>query len=256
MNLSCCMWALTGPDSEILPPIAELGFQWVDIQPGMLTTEAAQIQARELGLRVVCLGASFGMPEGAALDSADEGARAAAVAHVEKALAHGAALGVTAAYVVPDFDDSEAALARYARSLTTVADRAADLGLTLGIEHFPGRSLPTAAGTLDYIREIGHPNLSLLFDLGHVLISDEDPAAIIKAAGPRLSYVHLDDNDGQGDLHWSLTDGVLTEATLRRTFEALREIGYDGPISLELHPELPDPLTALKESRKIVLNNL
>ena len=42
-------------------------------------------------------------------------------------------------------------------------------------------------------------------------MSGEDPEAVIANAGDRLGYVHLDDNDGLSDLHWSLLEGVMTE---------------------------------------------
>ena len=245
MNLSCCMWALSGPDDDIVTSLAEAGFRWLDLRPFDLTAETAPAKLRALGLGVSCLAASFGLPDGAALDSPDASAAA-------RALAHGARLGATAAYVVPGLDGSQETLARYARSLAAAADLAAALGLKLCVEHFPGRALPTAAATLDFLATIGHPNLYLLFDLGHSQISGEDPAATIAAAGPRLGYVHLDDNDGRNDQHLALLDGVLTEAVLRRTFEALTASGYSGPVSLELSPQLPDPLAALQRSREIV----
>ena len=85
-------------------------------------------------------------------------------------------------------------------------------------------------------------------------MSGEDPAEVISTAGSRLYYVHLDDNDGHGDLHWALLDGVLTTHTLRDTFRALQDIGYDGAVSLELSPMLDDPYQALERSRKIAID--
>jgi sugar phosphate isomerase/epimerase len=252
MNLSCCVWALSGPEEDMLASLADVGFTWIDVRPLDLTRESSQARVRELALRVSCIGASFGLPEGVTLDSTDDQINGEALDHIEKALAHGAKLGALAAYVVPGLDPGREALAGYARSLVAAADKAAALGLKLCIEHFPGRALPTATVTLDFIQEIGHPNLYLLFDIGHIQISGEDPAAIIEAAGARLGYVHLDDNNGRDDQHLSLLDGVLTETTLRRTLAALKKIGYNGAISLELNPNLPDPLKALKQSREVV----
>lgn len=247
MNLSCCIWALSGPEDVVLANIAAAGFKWIDIQPNTLTG------LHDLDLQVSCIGISFGLPEGVTLDSPDSAVTARAGAHLEQALNYGAQFGATTAYVVPGRDSSQAALDRYARTLTTAADQAAALGMKLCIEHFPGMALPTVTATLDFINALDHPNLYLLYDIGHVQMVGDDPAGAIIQAGSRLGYVHLDDNDGQGDLHWSLLDGVLTEETLQRTFAALAEVGYTGSISLELHPALPDPLAALKKSREIVM---
>ena len=252
VNLSCCAWALSDPEEAALGRIADAGFGWIDVRPDAFVSEAGRDRARDLGLRVSCVAASFGMPEGAALDSPDAGSARKALAHTEKALVHGVALGAGAVYVVPGSDGSREALDRYAASLAFAADRAQVHGLKLCIEHFPGRALPTVAATLDFLKEIGHPNLYLLFDIGHAQMSGEDAGAAIASAGARLGYVHLDDNDGVGDLHLSLTDGVLTEAGLRKAFDALVEVGYDGAVSLELSPKLPDPLEALRQSREVV----
>jgi sugar phosphate isomerase/epimerase len=252
MHLSCCIWALTGPEKDNLQQMAELGFGWIDIQPQMLATAETQTQANALGLRAGCVGVSFGMPDGVALDSPNADERSAALAHMDRALSHAAFLGTSTAYVIPGLDGSAAGLKHYGDSVAAVAEMAQSHGLTLGIEHFPGRALDTAAATLDFVAAIGHSNLHLLFDSGHIQMRGEDPAEIIRRAGPQLSYVHLDDNDGQGDLHWSLLDGVMTTDSLRRTFTALDEIGYTGGVSLELSPNLPDPYAALKASREIV----
>jgi len=252
MHLSCCIWALTSPEEDNLKRMAELGFSWIDIQPAMLATPESQGLAQKLGLSVSCVGASFGLPDGASLDSPDAHARAAALARMGKSLAHAASLGATSAYVIPGMDGSREGLVRYGDSVAAAAQMAQQHGLTLGIEHFPGKALDTAAATLDFVRAVAHPNLYLLFDSGHIQMRREDPAAVIRQAGERLSYVHLDDNDGVGDLHWSLLDGVMTEASLRDIFAALDEIGYNGGVSLELSSRLADPFAALRASREIV----
>ncbi|MCC7263485.1 MAG: sugar phosphate isomerase/epimerase [Candidatus Latescibacteria bacterium] len=250
MILSCCAWALSGPEEQNLDRLAEMGFRHVDVRPQALRSPRARQCLADLGLRVPCVAIAF--PE-VPLDSPDEQEAARALAQLAAGLHHAHELGASTAYVVPGMDSSPPALARYARAIEPLAEQAAGLSLRLGIEHFPGRCLPTGAATLEFIENIGHPNLYLLFDLGHAQISAEDPAALIRRAGARLGYVHLDDNDGRQDLHLGLLEGVLTEATLRQTCAALEEVSYQGPVSLELHPPLPDPLDALRRSREVTL---
>ena len=127
------------------------------------------------------------------------------------------------------------------------------MGIRVSIEHFPGSPLPTIAAMLAFLRGVGHPNLYLLLDIGHAQMSGEDVPTAIADAGPLLGYVHLDDNDGVGDQHLALYDGVLTAPSLRATFAALNAHGYSGRASLELHPQLPDPLVALQRSRAAAL---
>ncbi len=254
MYLSCCVWALTAHPEDVISDMRSLGFHRIDIRPDFLDTVDVQALTGPHSLSVSSVAASFGVPEGAALESSEAGAREKGVAHVEKVAKSCAALGGKVVYLVPGKDDSPGTLSRYADSLQKAAERAAEHDVRLCIEHFPGTALPTAAGTLDFINAVDHPNLGLLFDIGHVQISGEDPVEIITAAGKRLDYVHLDDNDGHGDLHWALLDGVLTTETLRGTFSALQDIGYAGAVSLELSPQLDDPYQALKRSRQISID--
>ena len=252
MKLSCCIWALAGDEQTKLTEAARLGFHQIDIQPGMLVDGATRALAASLELTVRCVGLSFGLAADVALDSADKAARQRASEQAHAGLAEAAQLGADVAYVVPTFAAEPAALARYGASLQQLAKAAASYGIKVCIEHFPGRALPTAAETLAFIDKLGHDNLYLLLDLGHLQMSGEDPAAVIQVAGDRLGYVHLDDNDGVGDLHWALLDGVMTEASLCAAIAALREVGYAGPLSLELSPHLPDVPAALTHSATTV----
>ncbi|MCY4540044.1 MAG: sugar phosphate isomerase/epimerase [Chloroflexi bacterium] len=256
MKLACCAWALTGPEADVLRQIQDLGFGWIDLQPGDLRKDKDRRLATQLGLRVSCLGASFAMPVGASLDHADSRMRSGALEHVTKAIRHAATLGADTVYVIPGADDSPAALARFGNSLAELAEFASTLGIKFAVEHFPGTSLPTAKGTLAYIKGLGHPNLYLLYDSGHIQMTDENPSSVIHDAGECLAYVHFDDNDGAGDLHWALLDGVMTEETLTKTFRALEDIGYSGAISLELSPALQNPVDALARSRDIILRTM
>ncbi len=253
MRLACCVWALTAPEQDILRQARDLGFRWIDVQPGNLRAPENRALASELGLRVSCLGAAFALPAGATLDQPDRHLRAQALEHVRAALQHAKELAADTVYVIPGLDDSGAGLGRYGGSLLELAEYASGLGIRLALEHFPGTALPTAKSTLDFIKGLGHANLFLLYDSGHIQMTDEDPVAVIHAAGDRLAYVHFDDNDGAGDLHWALLDGVMTAQSLNATLRALYDIGYAGAVSLELSPALDNPVDSLARSRARLL---
>ena len=97
-----------------------------------------------------------------------------------------------------------------------------------------------------------HASLTLLLDLGHCLISDEDPSVAAAQAGRRLGHVHLDDNDSVGDLHWPLLTGRLTLRNLEELVAALRELSYRGGFALELNAAHGDPVRALGDGRELV----
>ena len=253
MNLSCCVWSLPGPEEDALATIAAIGFRFIDVQAGTCCSPSSRVLVRELGMEFSCLGLSFNMGDEAALEGDTARVRQAAVDHCRKALDQAAELGIGTAYLVPGRNPE--ALPRFAESLVEVADHAAARAIAVAVEHFPGKALPTAAATLDYLTALDHPNLYLLLDSGHLQMSGEDATAVIAAAGERLGYVHLDDNDGEGDLHWSLLDGVLTGEALDGLFAALKSSPYAGPVSLELNPRLPDPAAALAASRAAALKH-
>jgi sugar phosphate isomerase/epimerase len=74
----------------------------------------------------------------------------------------------------------------------------------------------------------------------------------VREAGSRLGYVHLDDNDGQADLHWPLFQGVLSRSVFHSMLDAFASVGYKGPVSIELRKDLPNPIEALMAARDAV----
>lgn len=248
MILSCCAWALDDPEPDILTTLSDLGLGAVDIRPSWLRSEASRDRRQELGLDVLCLAASHERPEGATFDSEDSAAVKSMAAHIKNALDHVAEQGAGFAYVVPDRPLDSGTYSRYAEHYTDIASHAEPLGIKVCIEHFPGTAFPTVSETMSFIRDTGHPNLYLLFDIGHAQMANENPVEVLADVGDRLGYVHLDDNDGDNDLHLALTDGVQTQESLERLFDVLRGIEYDGPVSLEIKNDLPDPLDAVTRS--------
>lgn len=245
MTISCCTWALTGSESEILTDIASTGLKHIDYRPFDFRTEDARRLISDLKLIPTCMATGFGMPDEAALDSTDLDARSAAIEHTRLALEYADRTDIRRAYILPGEKAEKESLKRYAESVATLADIAVGYDVKLCIEHFPGKALESIQDTLEFIAKLGHSGVYLLIDIGHAQISKEDPAAAITRAGDRLGYFHMDDNDGHSDHHWGLLDGVLTEDVLKKTFGALERIEYDGPVSLEMNPSLPDPLAAI-----------
>jgi sugar phosphate isomerase/epimerase len=250
--LSCCAWALLASELENLEYLHGIGLRSIDIRPSGLRSLETRARRDALGLDVCCLAASHELPKGAALDSADASAVAGARVHIEEGMTHAADLGARRAYIVPEALVDDSSLDRYAELLPRIADHGARLGMGLCIEHFPGTAMPTVAATLAFLERVAHPNLYLLFDIGHAQMSAEDPRAALLAAGERLGYVHLDDNDGFDDLHLALTEGVQTTDSLAKLFTALDEVEYTGPTSLEMKSDLPDPADAIRRSYNIV----
>lgn len=244
--------SLPGAFATVLDQIAALGFHHVDLVAEIDRHPEQREALADSGLLVSCMALGRNLPAGHNLDAAAVGVRRATLDLLQRQVADAAQLGATTAYLVPGFDSSATALSCFAEGCTLLADYAAAHRIRLCVEHVPGRALATAAATLGWLDHVGHPHLGLLLDVGHCLISGEDAAAIVQRAAKRLGYVHLDDNDGIGDLHWPLLTGRLTRKQLTDGIMALRNIRYRGALSLELKPTTSDPIAALRDGKRIV----
>jgi sugar phosphate isomerase/epimerase len=250
--VSAMLTSLPLPFEAAAREAAALGFRYADVVALAERPEAHREALADTGLLVGCASVGRGLPDGHTLDGPSAETRRAALEVMKQQVADAARLGATLAYVVPTTDPSPEALTRFAEACGLLATFAAQRMVRLCVEHVPGRALPTAAAALDWLEQIGHDNLALLLDVGHCLISGEDPAAVIARAGPRLGYVHFDDNDGVSDLHLPLLAGRWTEARLAAVVDALRAAGYRGPLALELNPENPRPAEALAQGKALL----
>lgn len=244
--------SLPGDFTSVLGHVVALGFAYVDLVAVVDRSAQEREELADSGLLVSCLALGRQLPPGHTLDAADVGVRRAALSLLQRQVADAAQLGATTAYLVPGFDNNSTAMTYFAEGCVLLADYAAARKVRLCIEHVPGRALPTVATALEWLQQIGHPHLGLLLDVGHCLISGEDAADRVQRAGELLGYVHLDDNDGIGDLHWPLLTGRLKHQQLVDVMTALWAIGYQGALSLELNPATPDPITALRDGKQIV----
>jgi sugar phosphate isomerase/epimerase len=252
MHQSVLLSSLPLEFEEAVRQAADLGFRNVDVVALGDRPQSHYEALAEAGVTVCCAALGRGLADELTLDAAAVETRRLVVEAFKSHIVDAARLGATHAYVIPGLDGSVPALSRFADSCRVLADFADQRRVRLCLEHIPGRALPTAAGTLAWLHGLAHDNLYLLLDVGHCLITSEDAADVIQRAGKRLGYVHLDDNDGVGDLHWPLLTGKLTEAMLHNVMGALQEIGYDSAVTLELAAKNPEPLDGLRRSKEIV----
>lgn len=248
---SACIWKFRDPVTEVLTKIKQTAFHYIDVEPGTLAAPEARKKLAELGLKVSCVALDHGLPGDASLEGDSPDRLRRAIDHIKQALEICRDLGAGAAYVCPCA--SAKRLKAFGASVGELADCASKKGIKLCVEHFPGRALPTVKDTLNFLEQIGHPNLYLLLDIGHTLISGEDPAEAVRKAGVRLGYVQLNDNDGKKDRHWALLDGRLTEQDLARMLQALEQVGYAGTLGLELENMRPSLISALARNRNLLM---
>ncbi|MFN4258765.1 MAG: sugar phosphate isomerase/epimerase family protein [Gemmataceae bacterium] len=252
MPLSVLLNSLPLPFEEAVCQAGDMGFEYVDVvawhddRP-----ETHRAALAEAGVVVACAALGKGLPDGYELDGADVSRRRDTVELYKRHIADAAALGASHGYLVAGTDASPAGLTYFTEACRLLADHAAQRHVRLCVEHVPGRALPNVAAALAWLATCNHPNVYLLLDIGHCLISDENPARAIAQAGPRLGYIHLDDNDGVRDIHLPLLHGQLTEEDLSDVFRAARRLAHTVPLCLELNPDHVEPVANLRASAQL-----
>jgi sugar phosphate isomerase/epimerase len=252
MHISAMLTSLPLDFAAAVAVAAEMGFTHVDVVALEQRPEADLHALADSGLLVSCAALGRGLPPGCSLDAPGLSERKQAVEIVKRHLSDAARLGATHAYVIPGLDDSSRGLARLADSCSVLADFADSRMMRLCIEHFPRKALPSVARTLAWLDENRLDNLQLLLDVGHCLISEEEPAQAAAAAGSRLGYVHFDDNDSVEDLHWPLLSGRLTRDMIDAVAAVLQLGRYDSGLALELNAKNADPIGDLRRGKAIL----
>ena len=118
---------------------------------------------------------------------------------------------------------------RSVKNMKKLAKMAADYGVALGMEvlnRFEGYLLNTSREAVDYVRDVGEPNVKVMLDTFHMNIEEDDISDAIRAAGKLLGHLHAGEANrrpprGGGRIDWREIGGVL------------REIGYDATIVME-----------------------
>jgi len=106
-----------------------------------------------------------------------------------------------------------------------------DAGLKLALEPHPHRYMTSAASMLRLIEHVQSPALGMNLDPSHLFPLGELSHAVVYQLRDRILHCHFSDNDGLTNVHWRPGKGKIDWEALIR---ALREVDYDGVISIEL----------------------
>ncbi|NNJ24282.1 sugar phosphate isomerase/epimerase family protein [Alienimonas chondri] len=117
---------------------------------------------------------------------------------------------------------------RAVEAVAAAGEHAADVGVTIAVEainRFECYFLNSQMEAADFAAAVDRPAVGCMYDTFHANIEEKDVAAAIRHAAPHLRHVHISENDrstpGEGQVHWDAT------------FDALKEIGYDGWLVIE-----------------------
>jgi sugar phosphate isomerase/epimerase len=203
-----------------------------------------QLERQGLNPTAVSLGVPFSLGE-PRLDllSSRESVRKESVEYVHKSIEFASHLGAGVIYACslnPCPPESRSkAMALLKQDLADFADHAKATDLRFGLEPFPTGELATVRETNDVIRETGSNNLGIVLDTGHAAISGEALGESVRISKGNIIHVHLNNNDGVGDIHWPPQVGKLTPDDFRDFLVELRNQDYRGNLSIELAKPRP-----------------
>ena len=147
-----------------------------------------------------------------------------------------------------------AALKTFVEELKPVAEHAEKEGVQLLVEPEPDLLIEKAEQFEEFMKHIDSPAVGLNFDIGHFYCVKDEPAPTVHRLKKWLRHVHLEDIAASRVHHHLVPgDGAIDFAA---TLKALKEVGYDGWVTIELYPYVDDPdaaaRTALERVKKLV----
>lgn len=243
---------LKGPLTEVLPALRDAGYDGIEpfvADPSKFDSEAWARAVESSGLAVVAVGTgplvfddklSFTAPEASARRAAVDRAKAV----VRFAARLGAQVNIGKLRGEISAERPAESWAWMKAAIAEVGEEAANRGIAVTLEP-QGRptinNLNSTQGALDFVAELGRANFGLMLDTFHMEVEREDIGAEIRAVASRqrLWHVHFADSErkapGEGSIDF------------RAVIAALREVGYDRAITLEIKQE-PDALAAARRA--------
>ena len=234
--------------------IAAAGYHGVEIpgEPGVFdAADVRRLLVRHnltpLGLTASCMVPATRRD----LAHPDPGVRADAVRYVVDCLGFAAEVGAPLVQMLPSGETRLAPLAtqaeEWAWSVTAMREAAREaerLRVKISIEplnRYEAYLVTNVEDALAYLAAVDSPWVGTTLDLFHANLEEPDIGRSIRTAGPRLLHVHVADTNRRG-----LGRGHLDLGAAAR---ALRDIGYDGSIIVEVTPPGPDPFCSIKDAR-------
>ncbi|HEU5472438.1 MAG TPA: sugar phosphate isomerase/epimerase family protein [Actinophytocola sp.] len=122
---------------------------------------------------------------------------------------------------------------RLVSGCAALVEHAQRRGMPLGFEPEPGMLVEDLAGFRKLAAALGDPEpLRLTLDIGHCRCNEPAPVPdCVRAAGPRLAHVQIDDMRRGTHEHLELGTG---EIDFPPVLAALAEVGYRGLVAVEL----------------------
>jgi D-psicose/D-tagatose/L-ribulose 3-epimerase len=231
-------------DADFVPflsRVKRLGFDVLEINAGTIAglsgAERQRLRAAstETGVPMSCC---IGLPPSSDLASSDAAVRKAGIAYLGRIADAMVEIGIDRltgiiyscwpATLAGRQGSKRQALEWSIAAMKEAMKKAVDLGLTYNVEvvnRFEQFLLNTAEEAVDYVRQVGSPNLKILLDTYHMNIEEDSFEGAIKTAGKLLGHFHTGESNrkppGRGRIPW------------KEIGAALKEIGFTGWVVME-----------------------
>ena len=127
--------------------------------------------------------------------------------------------------------------------------RADELDVDVGIECEPGLFVERTDELLAWIERMGSPRLGANLDVGHSVVSGEDPAQAIERLAGRIWNLHIEDIRQAKHYHLIPGEGDIDFSAIAA---ALDRTGYGRWATVELYTQAADPDRAAAESLAVL----
>jgi len=131
------------------------------------------------------------------------------------------------------------------KSILEAAPIAKDYGILLGIENVWNRFLYSPSEFRNFIEGINHPNVKVYFDVGNIHFLGF-PQQWIRHLSDLIVCVHVKDFQRSTLQFKSLLQG---DVPWLEVMKALREIGYDGFLNVEVDPYPGHPIKSAMDNK-------
>ena len=246
--------------SRVCDFVAECGYDGIEIapftfndDPGLIDEDEARRvgeTARAAGLVVTGMHWLLARPEGLHITTPDETMRKRSIEHAQHLARLCAAMGGRIMVWgspkqrdIVEGDTAERAFGRAADAFRQVCEVAGPLGITLALEPLgPDETnfMVFAEDTVRLIEAVNHPACRLHLDVKAMAQEPKPIPDVIRKNAEHLAYFHANDTNLRGP-GFGDTDFVPIAG-------ALRDIGYNGFVSVEVFDYSPDPETIARES--------
>jgi hexulose-6-phosphate isomerase len=251
-------WAFdpTRPAAETFQIAREHGFEGVEAVIGAsrfspqthVTLESSQDDCRriadaaqEAGVKLVSLASGLGWSQ--PVTANDAATRQAGIEATAQSLRLAQWLGVDAILMVPggvaaDFIPGfpptpyDVAYDNALAALDELKGTAEATGVSIGVENVWNKFLLSPLEFRDFLDKVGSARVGCYFDVGNVILTGY-PEQWIKILGRRITRVHFKDFKREVGTLAGFCDLLQGDVDYPAVMAALREVGYDGPVTAE-----------------------